>query len=95
MILKRVKGPSRAEGIMVVDGFVGLAAIIVTNIGAVSVAYLRQRKNNRNNVGIKNGRGNLIHQVGKLQDEMVEVREDLAEVKGMLKVFISNTPPAS
>ena len=77
---------------MDINSIFGLLAIIVTNVGAISVAYLRQRKNNRSNIGIKNGRGNLIYQVGRLQDEMVEVREDLAEVNGILKVYISSAP---
>jgi len=75
-----------------INSIFGLSAIIVANVGAIVVAHIRQRKNNLNNVGIKNGRGDLFRQVGKLQDEMAEVREDLAEVKGILKVYTSSIP---
>tara|TARA_Y100001951_G_C11212601_1_gene223855 strand:- start:297 stop:533 length:237 start_codon:yes stop_codon:yes gene_type:complete len=68
-----------------VFGLVGLAII---NASAVMIAFMRQQKSSKSNYGIKNGRGDLITQVGKLQDDVMELREDVAEMKGVLKTHI-------
>mgnify|MGYP001248929679 CR=1 FL=1 len=69
----------------------GLLAVIVTNIGAITIAHIKREKRNSDVIGIKNGRGSLITQVGKLQDDIVEVREDVAELKGILTGYIKST----
>ena len=69
----------------------GLLAVIVTNIGAITIALIKREKRNSDVIGIKNGRGSLITQVGKLQDDIVEVREDVAELKGILTGYIKST----
>lgn len=54
------------------------------------IVYLKNKRANSENYGIKNGRGNLFQQVGKLQDDMMEIREDVAEVKGAMRVLLSD-----
>ena len=63
----------------------GLLGIVAVNASAVVIAYIKQQKNSRANYGIKNGRGDLFFQIGKLQDSIIEIREDVAELRGMMR----------
>ena len=63
----------------------GLLGIVAVNASAVVIAYIKQQKSSRSNYGIKNGRGDLFCQVGKLQDSVIEIREDVAELKGIMR----------
>jgi len=63
----------------------GLAGLAIMNIGAIAVAYIKQQRRSADNYGVKNGRGNLFKQIGDLQDDIIELRQDVAEVKGTLK----------
>jgi len=68
----------------------GLIGVVIANTSAIIIVYLKNKRANSENYGIKNGRGNLFQQVGKLQDDMVEIREDVAEVKGAMRVLLSD-----
>ncbi len=68
----------------------GLIGVVIANTSAIMIVYLKNKRANSENYGIKNGRGNLFQQVGKLQDDMVEIREDVAEVKGAMRVLLSD-----
>jgi len=52
------------------------------------VAYIKQQKRSAQNYGVKNGRGDLFKQIGNLQDDIIDLREDVAEMKGTLKAHI-------
>ena len=69
----------------------GLLGIVAVNASAVVIAYIKQQKSSRSNYGIKNGRGDLFCQVGKLQDSIIEIREDVAELKGIMRGHIDST----
>jgi hypothetical protein len=47
-----------------------LISLTITNVVALCVVYIRQKRYNDRNYGIKNGRGDLFLQIGKLQDDM-------------------------
>ncbi len=68
----------------------GLIGVVIANTSAIMIVYLKNKRANSENYGIKNGRGNLFQQVGKLQDDMMEIREDVAEVKGAMRVLLSD-----
>ena len=73
---------------MEVANLFGLLGLAIINTSAIVIAFIRQQKSSRFNYGIKNGRGDLITQVGNLQDEVINLREDVAEIKGTLKAHI-------
>ena len=73
---------------MEVANLFGLLGLGIINTSAIVIAFIRQQKSSRFNYGIKNGRGDLITQVGNLQDEVINLREDVAEIKGTLKAHI-------
>jgi len=73
---------------MEVANIFGLIAIAIMNISAVMVAYIKQQKRSAQNYGVKNGRGDLFKQIGNLQDDIIDLREDVAEMKGTLKAHI-------
>ena len=73
---------------MEVANLFGLLGLAIINTSAIVIAFIRQQKSSRINYGIKNGRGDLISQVGDLQDDIVNLREDVAEIKGTLKAHI-------
>ena len=73
---------------MEVANLFGLLGLGIVNTSAIVIAFIRQQKSSRFNYGIKNGRGDLITQVGNLQDEVINLREDVAEIKGTLKAHI-------
>jgi len=66
----------------------GLIGLAIVNTSAIIVAFIRQQKSSRSNYGIKNGRGDLFTQIGNLQDDIIDLREDVAEMKGTLKAHI-------
>jgi len=72
----------------------GLFGLTITNIAAVCIVYIRQKKYNNQNYGVKNGRGDLYKQVGQLYDlvyrELGGVKEDVAELRGMFTVHINS-----
>ena len=74
---------------MEVANLFGLLGLGIINTSAIVIAFIRQQKSSRFNYGIKNGRGDLITQVGNLQDEVINLREDVAEIKGTLKAYIA------
>ena len=73
---------------MEVANIFGLIAIAIMNVSAVMVAYIKQQKQSAHNYGVKNGRGDLFKQIGNLQDDIIDLREDVAEMKGTLKAHI-------
>ena len=73
---------------MEVANIFGLIAIAIMNVSAVMVAYIKQQKRSAQNYGVKNGRGDLFKQIGNLQDDIIDLREDVAEMKGTLKAHI-------
>ena len=73
---------------MEVANLFGLLGLAIINTSAIIIAFIRQQKSSRFNYGIKNGRGDLISQVGDLQDDIINLREDVAEIKGTLKAHI-------
>jgi len=72
-----------------------LLSLTITNIVALCVVYIRQKRYNDRNYGVKNGRGDLFLQIGKLQDEMHRetqlLTSDVAELRGMLRVHLRET----
>lgn len=74
---------------MEVANLFGLLGLGIINTSAIAIAFIRQQKSSRFNYGIKNGRGDLITQVGNLQDEVINLREDVAEIKGTLRAHIT------
>ena len=73
---------------MEVANIFGLIGLAIVNTSAIIVAFIRQQKSSRSNYGIKNGRGDLFTQIGNLQDDIIDLREDEAEMKGTLKAHI-------
>lgn len=73
---------------MEVANIFGLIGLAIVNTSAIIVAFIRQQKSSRSNYGIKNGRGDLFTQIGNLQDDIIDLREDVAEMKGTLKAHI-------
>ena len=73
---------------MEVANLFGLLGLAIVNTSAIAVAFIRQQKNSKDNYGVKNGRGDLFKQIGNLQDDIIELREDVAEMKGTLKAHI-------
>jgi len=75
-----------------------LLSLTITNIVALCVVYIRQKRYNDKNYGIKNGRGDLFLQIGKLQDDMHRetqlLTSDVAELRGMLRVHLKETSRA-
>ena len=75
-----------------------LISLTITNVVALCVVYIRQKRYNDKNYGIKNGRGDLFLQIGKLQDEMHRetqlLTSDVAELRGMLRVHLKETSRA-
>jgi len=75
-----------------------LLSLTITNIVALCVVYIRQKRYNDRNYGVKNGRGDLFLQIGKLQDEMHRetqlLTSDVAELRGMLRVHLKETSRA-
>jgi len=69
----------------------GLLAVVVANAAAILITHMKQKKERGRTLGIANGRGDLFQQVGRLQDDMVNIREDLAELKGIMKVYLAET----
>jgi|SaaInlV_100m_DNA_2_1039680.scaffolds.fasta_scaffold05871_3 hypothetical protein len=69
----------------------GLLAVVVANAAAILITHIKQKKERGRTLGIINGRGDLFQQVGRLQDDMVNIREDLAELKGIMKVYLAET----
>jgi hypothetical protein len=72
---------------------VALLSLTTTNIVALCVVYIRQKRYNNSNYGVKNGRGDLYKQIGKLQDDMHRetqlLTSDVAELRGMLRVHLN------
>ena len=72
-----------------------LISLTITNDVALAVVYIRQKKYNTQNYGIKNGRGDLFKQIGKLQDDMhrenQRLTSDVAEIRGMLRVHLKES----
>jgi len=66
-------------------------AVVVANAAAILITHIKQKKERGRTLGIINGRGDLFQQVGRLQDDMVNIREDLAELKGIMKVYLAET----
>jgi len=73
---------------MEIANIFGLIGLAIVNTSAIIVAFIRQQKSSRSNYGIKNGRGDLFTQIGNLQDDIIDLREDVAEMKGTLKAHI-------
>jgi hypothetical protein len=75
-----------------------LISLTITNVVALCVVYIRQKRYNDRNYGIKNGRGDLFLQIGKLQDDMHRetqlLTSDVAELRGMLRVHLKETSRA-
>jgi hypothetical protein len=75
-----------------------LISLTITNVVALCVVYIRQKRYNDKNYGIKNGRGDLFLQIGKLQDDMHRetqlLTSDVAELRGMLRVHLKETSRA-
>ena len=69
-----------------------LISLTITNVVALCVVYIRQKRYNNKNYGVKNGRGDLYLQIGKLQDDMHRetqlLTSDVAELRGMLRVHL-------
>lgn len=72
-----------------------LISLTITNIVALCVVYIRQKRYNDKNYGVKNGRGDLFIQIGKLQDDMHRetqlLTSDVAELRGMLRVHLKES----
>ncbi len=72
-----------------------LLSLTITNVVALCVVYIRQKRYNDRNYGIKNGRGDLFKQIGKLQDDMHRetqlLTSDVAELRGMLRVHLKES----
>ena len=72
-----------------------LISLTITNVVALCVVYIRQKRYNNKNYGVKNGRGDLYLQIGKLQDDMHRetqlLTSDVAELRGMLRVHLKET----
>ena len=73
---------------MEVVNLLELLGLAIMNITTVMVAYIKQQKQSAHNYGVKNGRGDLFKQIGNLQDDIIDLREDVAEMKGTLKAHI-------
>ena len=74
---------------------VTLLSLTITNIVALCVVYIRQKRYNNKNYGVKNGRGDLYKQIGKLQDDMHRETQlltaEVSELRGMLRVHLRET----
>ena len=74
---------------------VTLLSLTITNIVALCVVYIRQKRYNNKNYGVKNGRGDLYKQIGKLQDDMHRepqlLTSAVSELRGMLRVHLRET----
>jgi len=74
---------------------VTLLSLTITNIVALCVVYIRQKRYNNKNYGVKNGRGDLYKQIGKLQDDMHRetqlLTSEVSELRGMLRVHLRET----
>ena len=72
-----------------------LISLTITNVVALCVVYIRQKRYNNKNYGMKNGRGDLYEQIGKLQDALHRgtqlLTSDVAEMRGMLKVHLKES----
>lgn len=72
-----------------------LISLTVTNVVALCVVYIRQKRHNETHYGVKNGRGDLFKQIGKLQDDMhrenQRLTSDVAELRGMLRVHLKES----
>ena len=72
-----------------------LISLTITNVVALAIVYIRQKRYNDRNYGIKNGRGDLFNQIGKLQDDMHRetqlLTSDVAELRGMLRVHLKES----
>ena len=72
-----------------------LISLTITNVVALCVVYIRQRRYNDRNYGIKNGRGDLFIQIGKLQDDMHRETQlltaEVSELRGMLRVHLKES----
>ncbi len=72
-----------------------LLSLTITNVVALCVVYIRQKRYNAANYGVKNGRGDLFKQIGKLQDDMhretQHLTSDVAELRGMLRVHLKES----
>ena len=73
---------------MEIANLFGLMGLAIMNITTVMIAYIKQQKRSADNYGVKNGRGDLFKQIGNLQDDIMDLREDVAEMKGTLKAHI-------
>ena len=77
---------------MDVGHIVTLLSLTITNVVALCVVYIRQKRYNDRNYGIKNGRGDLFRQIGKLQDDMHRETQlltaEVSELRGMLRVHL-------
>jgi hypothetical protein len=69
----------------------GLLAVVVANIAAVSISFIRNKNVNARNIVISNGRGTLIVQIARMQDDILEIREDVAELKGTVSSVVRRT----
>ena len=76
------------SSIMEVANLFGLIGLAIMNITTVMVAYIKQQKQSAHNYGIKNGRGDLFKQLGSVQDDIMDLREDVAEMKGTLRAHL-------
>ena len=80
---------------MDVGHIVTLLSLTITNVVALCVVYIRQKRYNNKNYGVKNGRGDLFKQIGKLQDDMhretQHLTSDVAELRGMLRVHLKES----
>ena len=74
---------------------VTLLSLTITNIVALCVVYIRQKRYNNKNYGVKNGRGDLYKQIGKLQYDMHRetqlLTSEVSELRGMLRVHLRET----
>ena len=72
-----------------------LISLTITNVVALCVVYIRQKRYNDRNYGMKNGRGDLYQQMGKLHDlvyrETQILTADVAELRGMLNVHLKES----
>ena len=72
-----------------------LISLTITNVVALCVVYIRQKRYNNKNYGVKNGRGDLFIQIGKLQDDMhretQHLTSDVAELRGMMRVHLKES----
>jgi len=72
-----------------------LISLTITNVVALCIVYIRQKRYNNKNYGMKNGRGDLYEQMGKLYDLVHEetrlLTADVSELRGMLNVHLKES----